>query len=53
MATQLREFLSIGIEAPLRYGAGDPEVLDGNPGDSRSRSAWSRPTPRRKRPRSG
>jgi len=29
MATQLREFLSIGIEAPLRYGAGDPEVLDG------------------------
>jgi uncharacterized membrane protein len=29
MATQLREFLSIAIEAPLRYGAGDPEVLDG------------------------
>jgi uncharacterized membrane protein len=29
MATQLREFLSVAVEAPLRYGAGDPEILDG------------------------
>ena len=29
MATELREFLSIAIDAPLRYGAGDPDVLDG------------------------
>jgi uncharacterized membrane protein len=29
MAAELRELISIGIEAPLRYGAGDPEVLDG------------------------
>jgi uncharacterized membrane protein len=29
MATELREFISIAVEAPLRYGAGDPEVLDG------------------------
>ena len=28
-ATELREFLSAAIEAPLRYGAGDPDVLDG------------------------
>jgi uncharacterized membrane protein len=29
MATQLREYLSISVEAPLRFGAGDPDVLDG------------------------
>jgi uncharacterized membrane protein len=29
MATELREFLSVAVEAPLRYGAGDPDVLDG------------------------
>ena len=29
MATELREFLSLAVEAPLRYGAGDPDVLDG------------------------
>jgi uncharacterized membrane protein len=29
MAAELRELISIGVEAPLRYGAGDPEVLDG------------------------
>jgi uncharacterized membrane protein len=28
MVTQLREYVSAAIEAPLRYGAGDPEVLD-------------------------
>jgi uncharacterized membrane protein len=25
----LREFVSVGIESPLRCGAGDPEILDG------------------------
>src|SRR5262249_3515781 len=29
MASELRELISVAIEAPLRYGAGDPEVLDG------------------------
>lgn len=29
MAAGLRELISVAIEAPLRYGAGDPEVLDG------------------------
>jgi len=29
MATELREYISMAVEAPLRYGAGDPEVLDG------------------------
>jgi uncharacterized membrane protein len=29
MATQLRELISTAVEAPLRYGAGEPEVLDG------------------------
>lgn len=29
MAAELRELISMAIEAPLRYGAGDPEVLDG------------------------
>jgi uncharacterized membrane protein len=29
MATELREYVSAAIEAPLRYGAGDPDVLDG------------------------
>jgi uncharacterized membrane protein len=29
MATELREFLSAAVEAPLRFGAGDPDVLDG------------------------
>ncbi|HMF42225.1 MAG TPA: DUF2254 family protein [Polyangia bacterium] len=29
MAAELRELISIAVEAPLRYGAGDPEVLDG------------------------
>jgi len=29
MATQLREVVSIAVDAPLRYGAGEPEVLDG------------------------
>ena len=29
IATQLREFISVAVEAPLRYGAGDPDVLDG------------------------
>ena len=29
MATELRELISIAVEAPLRFGAGDPEVLDG------------------------
>ena len=29
MAPGLREYASAAIEAPLRYGAGDPDVLDG------------------------
>jgi uncharacterized membrane protein len=29
MATQLRELISVAVEAPLRLGAGEPEVLDG------------------------
>jgi uncharacterized membrane protein len=29
MATELREYISIAVESPLRHGAGDPEVLDG------------------------
>jgi uncharacterized membrane protein len=29
MGTELRELVSAAIEAPLRLGAGDPEVLDG------------------------
>jgi len=29
MATQLREYVSISVEAPLRHGAGNPDVLDG------------------------
>jgi uncharacterized membrane protein len=29
MATQLREYVSISVEAPLRHGAGIPDVLDG------------------------
>ncbi|HEY7374460.1 MAG TPA: DUF2254 family protein [Polyangia bacterium] len=29
MASELRELLSVAVEAPLRHGAGNPEVLDG------------------------
>jgi len=29
MATQLREYISLSVEAPLRFGAGDPELLAG------------------------
>ncbi|MGH8624769.1 MAG: DUF2254 domain-containing protein [Gammaproteobacteria bacterium] len=29
VATQLREFVSVAVDAPLRYGAGEPEVLEG------------------------
>jgi uncharacterized membrane protein len=29
LGTELRELVSVAVEAPLRLGAGDPEVLDG------------------------
>jgi uncharacterized membrane protein len=29
LATQLREHVSLAVDAPLRHGAGEPEVLDG------------------------
>ncbi len=29
MATSLREWLSLAVEGPLHYGAGEPEVLEG------------------------